>query len=152
MGEVTWAFEGHVEASPDAVYAWLTDFSGDDHASEAYRRGAGVANKKHKPSSRTVLSREGNVLRIEDRSGRSKYTSTVTLDPAARAIRIQGGFGYDSTWSASPEGSGTKLAVRGQAGHGLVGSLMRLFAGPMRRSMGCDFNGHLEDARASLGK
>src|SRR5439155_21501752 len=37
-----WSFEAHVDAPPDAVYAWMTDYSEDDHANERFRRGAGA--------------------------------------------------------------------------------------------------------------
>ncbi|HET6403138.1 MAG TPA: SRPBCC family protein [Candidatus Thermoplasmatota archaeon] len=151
MGSLTWRCEGTVDAQPDDVYAWLTDFSADDHSSEAYRRGAGIdARKRTKPSSRKVLSREGDVLRIEDTWNGQTWTQTVTLDAAARAIRIEGGMGYAATWRAEPHGSGTRISVEGQMGRGLVGSVMRLFEKRTRRSMQQDFDGHMEALRESL--
>src|SRR5688500_10820524 len=120
MGSATWRATGTVEADPDRVYAWLTDFTDDDHNSPAYTRGAGIPpDKKTKPSKREVLSREGNVLEIRDEWGGSKFTATVTLDPKARTVRIQGGMGYDSVWRATPEGSGTRVTVEGRMGRGL---------------------------------
>lgn len=148
MGSVSWRVSELIEGSPDAVWAWMTDFSQDDHATEAYRRGAGV--KKPRASSRTILSREGNVLRIEDRDGASKYVQTVTLHPERRAVHIAGQMGYDATWTATPEGQATRLTVQGRMGSGLVGSLMRLFRVQLQRGMEKDFRGHVEDLRETL--
>lgn len=151
MGSVTWKEETTIAAAPDAVFAWMSDFTEDDHNTEAFRRGAGVdPTKKRKPSRRTILSREGNVLRIRDEWGGSKYEQTVTLDPTARTVLIQGGMGYESTWRASPEGAGTRLSVEGRMGRGIVGTMMRLFEGGMRKSMAEDFRGHVEDLRDTL--
>lgn len=151
MGSAQWSCETLVDADPDVVYAWLTDFGKDDHNSEAYKRGAGVdPRKKTKPSSRVILSRKDNVLEIEDTWDGSTWRQTVTLDPAARTVRITGGFGYDSTWSATPEGNGTRLEVRGQMGKGVVGSILKLFEGKTQKSMQNDFNGHVEDLKETL--
>lgn len=151
MGSAQWACETHLDADPDAVYAWMTDFTRDDHNSEAYKRGAGVdPGKKAKPSHREIVSREGNALRIKDTWEGQTWEQTVALDPAARTVRITGGFGYDSTWRATPEGGGTRLAVRGQMGRGVVGSILKLFERKTQKSMQADFNGHVEDLRESL--
>lgn len=150
MGSVSWRVSDLVDGPPDAVWAWMTDFSQDDHSTEAYRRGAGV--KKARAASRTILSREGNVLRIEDRDGASKYVQTVTLHPERRAVHIAGQMGYDATWTATPEGHRTRLTVEGRMGKGLVGSLMRLFQVQLQRGMERDFRGHVEDLRESLGR
>jgi hypothetical protein len=153
MGSATWRCEARLDAAPDAVYAWMSDLTADDHNSAAYKRGAGVdPAKKQKPATREVLSREGNVLRVRDTWNGSTWEQTVTLDPTARTVRIQGGMGYDATWRAAPAGAGTRLSVEGQMGRGLVGSLMKLFQGRMQREMQADFNGHVEDLRESLGK
>ena len=151
MGSLRWRCEGSIDARPDDVYAWMTDFTADDHNSEAYKRGAGVdPKKKAKPSVRKVLSREGNTLRIEDTWDGQTWQQTVTLDPAARSVRIVGGFGYDATWRATPEGTGTRLSVDGQMGKGIVGSLLRLFEKRTQRSMDQDFAGHMEDLKETL--
>ncbi|HVM44754.1 MAG TPA: SRPBCC family protein [Candidatus Thermoplasmatota archaeon] len=151
MGSATWRCEAYVDVPPDDVYAWLTDFSTDDHASDAYKRGAGIdPRKRTKPSSRRVLSREGDVWRIEDTWGGSKFTSTATGDLAARTIRIQGGFGYEATWRATPQGAGTRLSVEGRMGKGLIGSVLKLFEARTQKSMQSDFNGHVEDLKESL--
>lgn len=153
MGSVTWRCSDTIAASPDVVYTWLIDFTADDHNSEAYRRGAGVPpEKKRKPAKRTILSREGNVLRIQDEWGREKFVQTVTLDPAARSVRIEGGFGYLATWRADPDGAGTRVSVEGRMGKGLVGSIMRLFEGRMRKGMETDFRGHLEELREAAAQ
>ena len=150
MGSVTWRVTDLVAASPDAVWAWMIDFSADDHASEAFRRGAGVKGTP-RDSLRTILSREGNVLEIEDRDGRSTYKQTVTLHPKARRVHIAGQMGYDATWSATPEAGGTRVTVEGRMGRGVMGSLMTLFGSALRKSMERDFRGHLEDLRETLG-
>lgn len=149
MGSVTWRMSDVVDGPPEAVWAWLTDFTKDDHATEAFRRGAGI-QKDRSASSRTILSRDGDVLRIEDRDGRSTYVQTVTLHPEARRVHIAGAMGYDATWSATPEARGTRLAVQGRMGRGVLGAILSLFAGPIRRSMERDFRGHLEDLRETL--
>lgn len=151
MGSVTWRASGTVRADPDAVYAWMTDFTADDHGSEAYLRGSGQKKPK-KPGVRTILSREGNVLRIEDNWGGSTYRQTITLDPATRSYRIESGMGYHATWRAVPEGGGTRVEVEGRMGRGIVGALMGLFAKPIRRGMEDDFRGHLEELRETLGE
>ena len=153
MGHVRWYCSGIVAAPADVVYAWLTDFTEDDHNSEAYRRGAGVKPKKGKPAApakRTVLSRDGNVLRIRDRWDGNDWTQTVTLDPSTHSYRVEGGFGYEAEWRAIPEGNATRVEFAGQLGKGIVGSLMRLFSGRMQKSMESDFQGHLEDLRETL--
>lgn len=150
MGSVTWRLSGIVAASPDAVWAWLTDFTEDDHNSAAYRRGAGETKPQKKPSRREVVSREGNVIRLRDTWNGSTWEQTVTLDPASRSVRIQGGFGYDATWAATPEGNATRVSVEGRMGKGIVGSIMKLFQGSTQKSMEKDFRGHMEDLRESL--
>lgn len=150
MGSVAWRLSGVVAAGPDEVYAWMTDFREDDHERPAFRRGSG-AKPGGRPSSRKVLSRDGDVLRIEDSWGRNRFVATVTLDPKARAVRIEGKMGYESTWRAEPDGAGTRVEVEGRMGRGVVGSLMAVFASGIRREMEQDFRGHLEDLRESVG-
>lgn len=150
MGSVEWRFSDVIHAPPDAVYGWLSDFREDDHARPAFKRGAGVEASDRRPSKRTVLSQNGRVIRIEDTWGRQKHTSTVTLDPGTHSIRIQGGMGYDSTWRAIEDAAGTLLEVEGKMGRGLVGSIMTLFAGRIRKGMEDDFRGHAEDLREAL--
>lgn len=151
MGSATWRATGLVEGSPDEVYAWMTDFTSDDHNSEAFKRGAGVKpGKKQKPSMRIVESRDANVLRIKDEWGGSAYTSTVTLDPVQRTVRIQGGMRYDSTWRATAEGPSTRVTVEGSMGKGILGSIMALFERKIQKSMERDFHGHMEDLRETL--
>jgi len=153
MGRVTWRFSDTVRARPDDVYAWMADFAADDHATEAFKRGAAYPEKKWKPSKRTVVSREGNVLRIKDEWGRGGFETTATLDAATRSVRIVGGLGYEATWRATPEGDGTRIEVDGKMGRGLLGSLMKLVAGrSTREGMEKDFRGHVEDLRESLGR
>lgn len=151
MGSVTWKGEAFIEASPDVVYAWMTDLTRDDHNSDAYRRGAGIdPSKPAKPAVRTVLSRDGNIVKIRDEWNGSTYEQTLTLDPALRTVRIEGTMGYQALWRAAPEGDGTRLSVEGSLGRGLLGSFMRLFEGKMRRQMDQDLRGHVEDLRETL--
>lgn len=149
MGAVTWHASAIVHASPDDVWAWMTDFTSDDHNGEAYLRGAGQKRPK-KPAMRTIVSREGNVLRIEDRWNGSTYRQTVTLDPSTRSYRIEASMGYDATWRAVAEGGATRYEVDGRMGRGALGSLMALFRGPIRRSMEADFRGHAEELREAM--
>lgn len=151
MKPVTWVFEGRVPASPDAVYAWLSDFCEDDHARPAYLRGAGMREGKHVKGTRRVLAHDGNTVTIEDRWGFRSFRTRVTLDPEQRALHIAGDNGYGATWSAIPEGAGTRLIVEGRlAPTGVVGLAVPLFARGLRHQMEQDFLGHLEDLRSSL--
>lgn len=159
MGSARWHCSGIVAAPADVVYSWLTDFSPDDHNSEAYKRGAGVRPKKGRkgkvprepePAVRTILAREGNVLKIRDQWDGNDWTQTVTLDPATRSYRVDGKFGYEAHWRAISEGNATRVEFEGKLGRGVLGTMMRLFEHKMQQSMENDFRGHMEDLRETL--
>lgn len=156
MGSARWYCSGIVAAPANVVYAWMTDFTEDDHNSDAYRRGAGVKPRNAKrgkppaPAKRTILAREGDVLTIRDQWDGNDWTQTVTLDPSTHSYRVEGKFGYEAEWRAIPEGNATRVEFAGKLGKGLLGSLMGLFSGKMQKSMEADFQGHLEDLRETL--
>lgn len=147
----SWSFHAHVPAPPDAVYAWMSDFREDDHARPAFRRGAGVKDGDRRVSHRKILSREGNVVTVEDAWGRDRFTLKATLDPAAREVRLEGQYGYHGTWRAAPEGEGTRLTSEGRLEpRGVMRLLAPLFAKAFMRQMRADFEGHVADATETL--
>lgn len=147
----SWSFQAHVPAPPDAVYAWMSDFREDDHARPAFRRGAGVKEGDRKVSHRKVLSREGNVVTLEDSWGRERFPMKARLDPARREVRLEGQYGYHGTWRAEPDGSGTRLVSEGRLEpKGVMRLLAPLFAKAFLKQMQADFNGHVEDAKEEL--
>lgn len=150
MAELTWAQKAHVRASPERVWAWMTDYSEHDHASPAYRQAVG-AGADHR-AKRTIVSRTPTTVVLEDRWGGKQFRSTVTLDPAARTLRIDGGWGYTATWRAVPERGGTRVEVEGRmAPGGLFGLLLPLFGKKMREESEKDFRGHVAELEADLG-
>lgn len=149
MAEVTWAQSAHVAAPPERVFAWMTDYTEHDHASEAYRRAVGAREAEAK---RKVVSRQGPTVVLEDTWGGRQFRSTVTIDAAQRTLRIDGGWGYTATWRAVPERGGTRVEVEGRmAPSGLFGLLLPLFGKKMREESLTDFRGHIADLQADLG-
>ena len=73
MGSLEWRCEAHVDAAPDIVYAWMSDFTKDDHNSDAYKRGTkidpaklakqkpatGASAKPSKPKAKPASGAEG---------------------------------------------------------------------------------------------
>lgn len=144
MPEVRWREETFVPVAPDAAFAWLTDFRADDHDRPAYRRAVGASAGR--PARREVVAREGNVVRLRDAWGRRTIDATVTLDPDARAYRIEGPHGYAARWWVTPNPGGARLHVEGvMAPRGILGLLVPLFAKGMKREMALDFRGHVAD-------
>src|SRR5581483_8174623 len=132
-----WRHEALVPASPDAVYAWMSDFREDDHAGEA--------------SHRTVVSREGNRVRLHDAWGRRSFDLDVELAPEAREVRLTGEYGYSATWRAEPAAGDTRVVVEGRLEPtGIMRLLAPLFSRGMAKQMQDDFNGHVEDMRSGL--
>lgn len=145
-----WRFEDTIDATPDAVYAWMCDFQPNDHSREAYLRGA---KARPQASLRTVVSREGNHVKLHDAWGKEAIDLDVRLAPPEREVRVTGPWGYRATWRALPGPAGTRLVVEGElAPSGIMRLFAPLFAGRMRRQMEEDFRGHLEDARETLRK
>jgi hypothetical protein len=147
-----WLFSAHVAAPPDEVFRWMSDFREDDHSRPAYLRGAGVDPSKARVSSkRTVLSREGNVIRLLDEWDGRSFKATVTLAPERREVVIEGGFGYRATWRAAPEGEGSRVECAGEFGaKGIMRLVAPLFARSFEREMRKDFDGHVADLRETL--
>jgi Polyketide cyclase / dehydrase and lipid transport len=147
-----WRHEARLAASPDAVYAWMSDFREDDHAREAFLRGAG-----QKPggaaSRRTVVSRDGNRVKLRDAWGRRTFEMDVELAPQAREVRLTGEYGYRATWRAEPDGAGTRVVSEGAfEPAGLMRLVAPLFARGFARQMEQDFRGHVEDLRSELAR
>lgn len=146
-----WSFAARVEAPPDDVYAWMSDFREDDHARPAFKRGAGMRPGDKRESRRAVVSREGNVVVVEDSWGRERYRLTVTLDPAAREVRLAGMYGYAGVWRAAPAGTGTRVESEGRiAPTGLARLFAPLFARTFMKQMEADFRGHVADLAEEL--
>jgi len=149
----SWSFEAAVDAPPDAVYAWMTDYREDDHANADFRRGAGVSTEDRAHSHRVVERKDATHLVVRDEWGREKFELHVELAPAAREVRLSGAFGYGAVWRAEPAGAGTRVTVRGQlAPTGFAKLFAGLFAGRMEKQMRQDFHGHLAQMRAELAK
>jgi hypothetical protein len=148
-----WRFEARIDATPDAVYAWMSDYRDDDHANERFRRGAKAADGGE-ASHRVVERRDAKNLVVRDEWGRQQFTLEVQLVPEERETRLRGEWGYRSTWRAESDGNGgTKLTVDGElAPRGPMRLLAPLFAARMRRQMEQDFAGHVEDLRATLSR
>lgn len=150
MAELTWRQSAHVRAPADAVYAWMTDYTEHDHASEAYRRAVGAKDKAQ--AKRKVVSRTGDTVVLEDAWGGKGFRATVTLDKAQRAVRIEGAYGYAAVWRAVPERDGTRVEVEGRmAPGGVFGLLLPLFGRKMREENEKDFRGHIADLEHDLG-
>jgi hypothetical protein len=91
MATLAWAHAGDVDARPDAVYAWMSDFRPDDHATAAFLRGAGAAGPQ---ATRKVLRRSDHEVVLEDTWKGRRFELTAKLDPQAREVRVQGAMGY----------------------------------------------------------
>ncbi|HVL87155.1 MAG TPA: SRPBCC family protein [Candidatus Thermoplasmatota archaeon] len=147
-----WSFSAQARAPPDEVFAWLSDFRDDDHSAEAFLRGAGWRRGK-RPATRRILERAGNVVRLQDRWGGSSFSPTVTLDPAARTVTIEGEYGYRAVWRVEPTAEGSEVSVGGRlAPSGLARLLLPVFGWAFRRQLEGDFRGHMAHLRHDLEK
>src|SRR5882672_10731032 len=147
-----WSFEAHVDAPADAVYAWMTDYSEDDHANDRFRKGAGVEAEDRTHNHRVVERKDERHLVVRDEWGRRRFEMQVELGPDAREVRVTGGFGYRATWKAAPDGGGgTRVTSEGGlAPSGVMRIIAPLFAKSMAKQMEDDFNGHVNDMREAL--
>lgn len=144
-----WRHAAHVAADPDAVYGWLTDYTEDDHASDAFRA---AADAKGKPAKRAIVSRNAREVVLEDQWGGKRARTTARLEPASRTVRVTGDFGgYESVWRAVPERGGTRVEMEGRmAPTGLFKLLMPLFAKSALSETEKDFRGHIAALEADL--
>ena len=146
----SWRYEARIEAPPDAVYAWMSDFREDDHARPAFLEGSG-AKPDGRVSRREVLSRSGNRVELRDTWGKETFPMTVELVPEKRELRLTGQYGYRGAWRAEPDGAGTRVVSEGALEpSGVMRLFAPLFAGMMRKQMGADFRGHVADMRSEL--
>lgn len=146
-----WRFDAHVAASPDAAYAWMSDFTEDDHTRPAFLEGSGAKPDPKRTSHRHVVSRDGNRLRIEDSWGRDRFAVNVTLAPETREVHIEGQYGYRATWRAEPDGAGTRIVLEARLEPtGFARLFAPLLARMLMRQMRADFDGHVADMRSSL--
>jgi len=150
MAGVSWDLEARVKAPPEAAYAWLTDYTEDDHSRPAFLRAAGA--KPGTKATRKFLARGPDSLQLEDTWGGRKFQSTVRFDRQAKTITIEGEFGYRAVWRVTPDGTGSKVQVEGRMQpSGAFKLLMPLFAGKMKAETTKDFHGHIADLEAELG-
>lgn len=152
MAPIAWAKSAHVDASPDAVFEWMTDFQVDDHGRPAFVKGSG-ADKTYtrRPSKRTILSRDGNKVKILDEWGGRHFEMDLELLPLDRTVKMLGPFGYEAVWTAVPDGAGTKVDARVVLNvKGLMGFIMGFFKKRFRRELDQDFAGHIADLKDSL--
>ena len=148
----SWAFEARLDAPPDAVYAWMTDYQHDDHANAHFQRGSKSSPKdRAKHNHRVVERRDERHLVVQDEWGRQTFRMEVELAPEAREVRIKGQFGYRGVWKATPEGAGTLVTSRGALEPtGFAKLFASLFASAFMKQMRADFEGHVEHMRAEL--
>ncbi len=152
MAPRTWAFRAPIAAEPSAVYAWLAQFRQDDHDTPAFLAGSGQPRNQKRPATRKVTVLSPTQVRLVDTWNGRSFESTVTLDPSANLVRIDGQYGYHATWAALPAAGGTLLTVEGSlAPRGLQALLVPLFTRGLEKEMAADFNGHLADLKNSLG-
>ncbi|MCA1813732.1 MAG: SRPBCC family protein [Halobacteriales archaeon] len=145
-----WSFEAEVAASPDDAYAWMTDYTADDHGSPAFLKGSGM-KPSGKASVRRIKARAGNRLDIEDAWGRQRFETTVTLVPGSREVRIEGQWGYRSTWRALPAKGGSRIVCEARLEpSGAARLLAPLFARMLMGQMRADFQGHVAEMRHDL--
>jgi hypothetical protein len=152
MSAITWSKSTRVKASPDTVFAWMTDFQEDDHARHAFVVGSG-AKKTYtkKPSKRTVVSRDGNKVKIHDEWGGRKFEMNLELFPLEREVKMTGPFGYQASWKAVPDEGQTKIEAHVELHmKGLMGFLAPLFRGRFIRELEQDFAGHIADLENDL--
>lgn len=130
----------------------MSDFREDDHARPAFREGTGMGEGAPR-SVRKVVSREGDVVTLEDEWGRRRFRTKARLDPARREVRLEGEFGYRGVWRAVPEGEGTRLEAETRIAPPFPFSLLTpLFGGKLKREAEKDFNGHVADLAHELGE
>ncbi|HVL49757.1 MAG TPA: SRPBCC family protein [Candidatus Thermoplasmatota archaeon] len=152
MPAARWRHEAVLEADPAAVYAWLKDFREDDHARPAFLRGAGIPPGEAPPSARKVVPRDARSVVVEDAWGRRSFRVVATFDDAARAIALEGAYGYRATWRVEEAPGGARVVVEGAlAPRGFLGFLVPVVRRSLLREMARDFAGHVEDAREGLG-
>ncbi|MBI4416603.1 MAG: hypothetical protein HY557_06450, partial [Euryarchaeota archaeon] len=127
------------------TFAWMTDFTGDDHRGRRWGRGA----------ARKILSRTERLIELEDEwRGRTLYV-TVHLDPP-NAWHIRGrtrGARYETTHALEdlPSGGCSILTKYKIEGHGIVKLLLPLFARNLRKTIVEDMRLHVEDMEEQLG-
>jgi len=152
MAPIAWSKSARVEVSPDAVFEWMTDFQVDDHGRPAFVRGSGAAKTyTKKPSKRTLLSREGNKVKILDEWGGRHFEMDLELVPLDRQVNMIGPFGYAAVWKAVPDGDATKVDANVVLNvKGFMGFIMGFFKKRFYRELDQDFAGHIADLKDSL--
>lgn len=154
MAKMQWSQSSRVKASPDTVFAWMTDFQEDDHGRPAFVKGSGAPKKyTKKPSKRTIVSRDGNKVRIHDEWGRRKFDLDLELIPLDRTVDIKGPMGYHAVFKAVPDEGGTKVeASVAFEVKGFWGLLFGLFKKKFYRELNQDFAGHVADLENDLAQ
>lgn len=146
-----WSFEARVPAPPEAVYAWMSDYREDDHAREAFRRGAGVKPDDRRASQRRIVRRDGNRLVLEDTWGGQRFSLHVELRPSAHEIHVKGAYGYRAVWTAKADAGGTLVRCEGSMEPtGLLRFVAPFFAKAFVKQMQADFDGHVAEMRVDL--
>lgn len=147
-----WSFTARVDASPEDVFGWMSDYQHDDHANERFKRGSG-AKPDGKPSHRTVERLDDGRISVHDEWGRERFDMQVELAPSLREVRLRGQYGYHGVWRANADGAGTLVTSEGGLEpSGLMRLLAPLFAGALMKQMKADFDGHIADMRETLAR
>jgi uncharacterized protein YndB with AHSA1/START domain len=123
----------HIERSPDAVFAYLTDY-----ANEAQWQGAHVLESRSEPPGPARLGTRVHKARRTPLGTQRFTVEIVEFDPAERtwADRITTGQlrGTVGRWSVRASGEGCDVELRADfAGGGLVGAVVAAIA---RRTAG----------------
>lgn len=154
MAKMQWSQSSRVKASPDTVFAWMTDFQEDDHGRPSFVKGSGAPKTyTKKPSKRMIVSREGNKVKILDEWGGRKFDMNLELIPLDRTVDMKGPMGYHAVWKAVPDEGGTKVeaSVNFEV-RGFWGLLFRLFRKKFYRELNQDFAGHIADLENDLAQ
>jgi hypothetical protein len=147
MAPLTWSKSQHVNATPDRVYEWMTDFQEDDHGRPAFIKGSGATKTyTKKPSKRTIVSREGNNVKIKDEWGGRTFEMDLELMALDRTVKMTGPYGYEAVWKAVPDEGGTKVeAAISLSPKGFFRFIMGFFKKRFFRELEQDFQGHIAD-------
>jgi hypothetical protein len=151
MAPISWSKSAHVNATADKAFEWMTDFQEDDHARPAFVNATGAKKAyEKKPSKRTIVSRQGNTLKILDEWGGQKFALDLELVPLDRVVKMKGAHGYQATWRAVPDEGGAKIEAQvSMNAKGLMGFFMRFFKKKFYRDLDGDFAGHIADLEDS---
>ncbi len=139
-------FDNETRVPRPEAFAWLTDFTEDDHRGHRWGRGTW----------RRIVSRTERLVELEDEWGRRTLHVAVNLDPPQAAWHIRGrtrGARWESAHTIEDLPSGgcrihTRYSIEGE---GFTKLLLPLAARSLRRRIERDMQLHVEDMEEQLG-